>query len=167
MVYSDWTYDKRTFEDIPAGYVASTEHFSIVSGKLTENTLCGLGVVNKSQVGDVPVFTLPENANDILQFAGVLLFDQSNYRFPIQPPISHNADDIINVMRRGEVMVHTSTPVTTNGQVFLVHTTNGNELKGMFRASASANCTLIPNARWKYNYAAGKAKLSIYNVAVN
>ena len=161
----DWTYTKPHYGDLPAGYLATTEHFSITSGKLNVSTSCGLGVISKQQVGEILVFQTPASVEDLEKFQGVLLFDSTNYRLPNQAKRSHNPDDIVNCLKVGEARVHTSTAVNVNDKVYLVYQDAGQEKKGMFKNTASTNAGLIKNARWKYNFPQGVATLSLFNPA--
>lgn len=172
MVYTtNWDYSKRRFDVVPAGFMATTEHHSIVSGVLDVATgifiRTGLGVIQKdfgTSGSNIRRFVLPSAAGDSAKFVGILLFDNSNYRFPGQPKLTHTKDDMVNVAREGEVRVVTTEAIPVGAQVYCIHTTNGAEQPGMFKASASANAFLVKNAKWgEVTTSAGVATLELKN----
>jgi hypothetical protein len=149
-----WNYAQRRYGNLLAGVSANTEHHSVISGKLVvaANTFvqCGRGVVQQDwgTGGNIRRFRLPNAAGDAVNFAGVLMFDDTNYRFPSQPVRTHGGDDMVDIMREGGVRVITFGAITNNALVYCIHTASGSEEPGMFKATAGANSFLVKNAKW-------------------
>jgi hypothetical protein len=158
MTYSgSWNYAKRRYDPIPAGSRANTEHHSVVSGKLAVGAgvfiQAGLGLIQQdfgtpNSNSFIRRFRLPNAVGDAVNFAGVLEYDSTNYRFPIQPVRSHGGDDMVDVVREGGMRVITFGAIPANALVYCVHTTSGLETPGMFKATAGTNSFLVKGAKW-------------------
>ena len=169
MVYSGWDYGKRRFDVVPAGYMASTRLHDIVSGKLVTNNVtdtvqAGLGMilVDFGGTANIRRYRLPNASTDTANFLGVLVFDASNYRTPLQPLRSHTSEDMTNVVRMGDIRVITASAIPANSKVYCIYSESGAEKVGMFKATAGANSFEVKNAKWgEVTTAAGVATLEL------
>jgi hypothetical protein len=170
----------RQFSRLPAGFIATTAEFSINQFYLDTTagtyTPYGLGVIVGSNFANSEIIKcrLPAASTDNTLFAGVIVQDHTIWRgmgLQQQPLFTYQSGDLIPVIRRGEVVVPTTTAVDPTQGVYLIFNANTNsgniaEIPGQFRSTTSANCFVLPNAKWKETQTVpGAAVMELFNVA--
>ena len=165
----NWDYGKRRFDKLPPGFSSTTELESIISGVLTVAdgvwVPVGRGVIQTGIVAGIRQFRLPNSNNDAANFAGVLLWEMTNFRMPAQPMYTHGKDDMIDVKKAGGVVVETCSAIPANSKVFCVHTAATGEAVGQFKATQGTNSFEIKFAKWtEITTAPGSCELELFTL---
>jgi hypothetical protein len=150
---TNFDYTRRQFAPLPAGFVATGEIDEAISGKIDEaaNTYvkCGLFLTQTDILaGGVRLFKLPTVATTAATVAGMLYYDETNFRVPTQPAMTHTPEDLITIIRKGHVRVHAVGAIAVNASVFLVREAAAGEEPGMLKATSSANAIQLFNCKW-------------------